>query len=119
MPVLQDIPIKRKLAAIIMIASTVALLLVSGGFVAYELAIFRQSMKSDLLTVAQIVGDQSTAAVAYSDKEVAAEILSGLKYKNHITCAALYEPSGDLLKVYFRTNSATLQAAGKFPAHIE
>jgi signal transduction histidine kinase/ActR/RegA family two-component response regulator/HAMP domain-containing protein len=118
-PVLQDIPIKRKLTAITMIASTVALLLVSAGFVAYELAIFRQSMKNDLLTIAQIVGNQSTAAVLFQNKEDADEIIHGLKYKNHIVAAALYEPSGDRLSVYFRTNSATLQAAGKIPVHPE
>lgn len=119
MPVLQDIPIKLKLTAIIMIASTVALLLVSGGFVAYELAIFRQTMKRDLLTLGQIVGNQSTAAVAFQDKDTAEEIMHGLKYKNHIVAAALYDPSGNLFSVYFRTNSAALQAAGKIPARPE
>jgi signal transduction histidine kinase/ActR/RegA family two-component response regulator/HAMP domain-containing protein len=118
-PVLQDIPIKLKLTAIIMIASTVALLLVSGGFVAYELAIFRQTMKRDLLTLGQIVGNQSTAAVAFQDKDTAEEIMHGLKYKNHIVAAALYDPSGNLFSVYFRTNSAALQAAGKIPARPE
>jgi len=102
-----------------MIASTVALLLVSGGFVTYEMAIFRKTMKNDLLTLAQIVGNESTAAVAYSDTKTAEEIMHGLKFKNHITCAALYEPAGDLLSAYFRTNSADLQASGKIPQHPE
>jgi signal transduction histidine kinase/HAMP domain-containing protein/ActR/RegA family two-component response regulator len=103
-----------------MIASTVALLLVSGGFVAYELAIFRQTMKSDLLTLAQIVGDQSTAALAFQDQPTADEIMHAMRHKNHITCAALYEqPSGNLLSIYFRTNSAALQADGKIPRHIQ
>ena len=102
-----------------MIASTVALLLVSGGFVAYELAIFRQTMKSDLLTQAQIVGDQSTAALAFKDKDAADEIMQAMFHKSHITCAALYEqPSGKLLSVYFRTNSASLQAQAKIPLQI-
>ena len=119
MAVLQDIPIKRKLTAIIMIASTVALLLVSGGFVAYELAIFRQSMKNDLLTLSQVVGNTSTGALVFQNKEDADEIMRGLKYKNHIVAAALYEPSGDLLSVYFRTNSAALQATSKIPLKPE
>jgi signal transduction histidine kinase/HAMP domain-containing protein/ActR/RegA family two-component response regulator len=117
--VLQDIPIKRKLTAIIMIASTVALLLVSGGFVAYELAIFRQTMKNDLLTQAQIVGDQSTAAVAFQDKETAEEIMHAMRHKGHVTAAALYDPSGKLFSTYFRTNSAALQATGKIPLKPE
>ncbi|MGH7979763.1 MAG: ATP-binding protein, partial [Limisphaerales bacterium] len=119
MPVLQDIPIKRKLTAIIMIASTVALLLVSGGFIAYELATFRQTMKNDLLTLAQITGDQSTAAVAFRDQATAEEIIRHLKYQNHIVAAALYDPSGRLFSSYFRTNSASFQAAAKVPLRAE
>ncbi|MGH8023338.1 MAG: GAF domain-containing protein, partial [Limisphaerales bacterium] len=102
-----------------MIASTVALLLVSGGFVAYELATFRQTMKSDLLTLAQIIGDQSTAALAFQDKEAGDEIAQALRHKNHITAAALYEqPSGKLLSVYVRTNGAALETRATIPLHI-
>ena len=61
-PKFQDISIKRKLTAIIMAASTVALLLVSAGFVTYELVTFRRTMAHDLSTLAEIIGNQSTAA---------------------------------------------------------
>src|SRR5215469_8955873 len=112
-------PIRRKLTAIIMIASTVAILLVSAGFVAYELAIFRQTMKTDLLTLAQITGDQSTAALAFHDTETGDEIVQGMRFKKHVTCAALYEqPSGKRLSVYFRANSTTRQARDKIPLQI-
>src|SRR5215469_7571694 len=112
-------PIRRKLTAIIMIASTVALLLVSAGFVAYELAIFRQSMKNDLLTLAQITGDQSTAALAFQDQATAQEIIRHLKYKNHIVAAGLYDPSGKIFSSYIRTNSAGVQAGGDVPPRAE
>ncbi len=108
-------PIKRKLTAIIMIASTVALLLVSGGFIAYELAIFRQTMKNDLMMLAQIAGDQSTAALAFRDQDAAGEIMHAMRHKNHITAAALYDPAGNIFSVYLRTNS-TLQTV---PRHSE
>lgn len=102
-----------------MIASTVALLLVSGGFVAYELATFRQTMKSDLLTLAQITGDESTAALAFQDQPTGDEIVQAMRHKSHITCAALYEqPSGKILSVYFRTNSAALQVNAQIPRRI-
>jgi signal transduction histidine kinase len=96
----QDISIKRKLTAIIMIASTVALLLVSAGFVSYELFTFRQSMADDLSTIAQIVGNQSTAALTYGDQATAKEILNALSAKKHIVAAALYDSRGKLLAVY-------------------
>src|ERR1700744_5093143 len=87
----RDISIKRKLTVIIMIASTVALLLVSAGFVSYELVTFRQTMESDLSTLAQIIGNQSTAALTYGDQGAAKEILNALVVKKHIVAAALYD----------------------------
>ncbi|HEY2083118.1 MAG TPA: ATP-binding protein [Verrucomicrobiae bacterium] len=100
MPKFRDISIKRKLTAIIMVASTVALLLVSAGFVGYELVTFRQSMKEDLSTLAQIIGNQSTAALTYGDKGAGSEILNALKAKKHIVAAALYDNRGQLLAEY-------------------
>jgi signal transduction histidine kinase len=97
---LQDIPIKRKLTAIIMIASTVALLLVSAGFVTYEVITFRQSMVSDITTLAEIIGDRSTAALAFQNKSDADEELYALAYKKHITTAALYDKNGQLFAFY-------------------
>ncbi len=100
MPRFQDISIKRKLTAIIMIASTVALLLVSAGFVTYELVTFRQTMTRDLSTLAEIIGNQSTAALTYGDKDAAKEILAALSAKKHIVAAALYDKDGQLLASY-------------------
>lgn len=99
-PKFQDISIKRKLTVIIMIASTVALLLVSAGFVTYELVTFRQTMTRDLSTLADIIGNQSTAALTYEDKDAAKEILAALSAKKHIVAAALYDKDGRLLSSY-------------------
>ena len=99
-PRFQDISIKRKLTAIIMIASTVALLLVSTGFVTYELVTFRQTMTRDLSTLAEIIGNQSTAALTYGDKDAAREILAALSAKKHIVAAALYDKEGRLIASY-------------------
>ncbi|HTB84685.1 MAG TPA: ATP-binding protein [Candidatus Sulfotelmatobacter sp.] len=96
----QDISIKRKLTAIIMIASTVALLLVSAGFVTYELVTFRQTMAQDISTLAEIIGNQSSAALSFGDKDTAREILGALSAKKHIVAAALYDKDGHLMSVY-------------------
>ncbi|HSY19874.1 MAG TPA: ATP-binding protein [Candidatus Acidoferrales bacterium] len=100
MPRFQDISIKRKLTAIIMIASSVALLLVSAGFVTYELVTFRKTMVTDLTTLAKITGDRSTAALSFDNKKDAEEILHGLSFQQHITAAALYDKNGNLYARY-------------------
>jgi len=104
-PRFQDISIKRKLTVIIMIASTVALLLVSAGFVTYELVTFRQTMKTDLFTLAEVIGDRSTAALLYDNKKDAEETLQALRLKKHITGAALYDKNGKLFVTYVSANS--------------
>jgi signal transduction histidine kinase/CheY-like chemotaxis protein/HAMP domain-containing protein len=111
--VLQDIPIKRKLIAITMIASTAALLLVSTGFVAYEVATFRKTMKSDLVTLAQFIGDRSTAALSFSDENDANEELHALIYRKHIAAAAFYDNQGNLFTIY------PPQAKNEVPSHPE
>jgi signal transduction histidine kinase/ActR/RegA family two-component response regulator/HAMP domain-containing protein len=108
---LQDISIKRKLTLIIMVASTVAVLLVSGGFVAYELITYRQVMTHDLSTLAEVIGNQSAAALTYDDKAAAEEILGALNAKKRIVAAGLYR-DGRLFAQY----SSRPAAAGLFPA---
>jgi signal transduction histidine kinase/ActR/RegA family two-component response regulator len=102
-PRFQDISIKRKLTAIIMIATTVALLLVSGAFVAYEVFTFRQTMATDLSTLAEITGNRSTAALSFENKADALETLQALKFNKHITGGALYDKNGDLFAQYTNT----------------
>jgi len=104
-PRFQDISIKSKLTAIIMIASTVALLLVSTGFVTYELVTFRQTMVSDLATLAKIIGDQSTAALSFDKKDDAEETLHALTFKTHVVAAALYDKNGKLFAKYLPPNA--------------
>jgi signal transduction histidine kinase/ActR/RegA family two-component response regulator/uncharacterized membrane protein affecting hemolysin expression len=112
---LQDISIKRKLTAIIMIASTVALLLVSAGFVTYELVTFRRTMARDLSTLAGIIGNESTSALSFKDQDRAKEILGGLSAEKHIVAAALYNNDGQLLASYAGDKSK----AEHFPGNAE
>jgi signal transduction histidine kinase/FixJ family two-component response regulator/HAMP domain-containing protein len=113
-PRFQDISIKRKLTAIIMIASTVALLLVSAGFVAYELFTFRLTMATDISTLGTIIGDRSTAVLSFKDKEGAEQIIGGFRIKRHITGAALYDETGKLFTVY-RSADAPAEAFPQTP----
>ena len=102
---LRTLSIKRKLMLITMSTSTVALLLASVGFVAFDLVAFRNQMSDDLMTQAEIVGANSMAALAFSDGPAAREILSALKARESIVAAALYAPDGALLADYRRVGS--------------
>ena len=93
--------IRQKLKLITMASSTVALLLVAVAFLAYEYFAFRQAMVRDLLTQAEIIGNQSTAALTYDDKNNAGDILRALNAKKNIVAAGLYKQNGDLFASYY------------------
>ena len=99
---LKNLSIKRKLTLITMLTSVLALLLASLGFLTYDLIAFRRLMSHDLMTQAEIIGSNSTAALAFNDESTATETLSALKAKEEITAAALYTPDGSLFARYHR-----------------
>jgi len=102
--------IKEKLILIIMSISMVALLLASAAFIIYDIRIFKSEMVSELRTLAEIVGNNSTAAITFNDKETAKEILSALKAKTHITSASTLV-SGKPIASYFRDKVEALRPA--------
>src|ERR1043165_9506716 len=98
--------IQRKMTVIIMLTSSIALLLAGAAFVVYELISFRQAMKDNLLSMAAMVGDTSTAALEFKDAETAGEILKALGQERHIVAACLYSANGTPIAVYTRGKSA-------------
>jgi len=83
--------IQRKLTLIIMAVTTVALLLISGAFATYELMALRQSLSRDISTTAEVIANQSTAALTYDDPATAVEILTSLGVKQHVVAAGIYK----------------------------
>ncbi len=73
-----------------MVASILAVLLVSGGFVAYELLTYQRGMTHNLQTLAEVIGNESTSALSFNDAERAEEILGGFSAEKHIVAAGLY-----------------------------
>ena len=113
---LANISIKQKLTLIIMTASTVALLLVSAGFVTCELFTFRRAMVRDLSTLAEVIGNQSTAALTYDDVPAAQEILSALSAKKRIVAAGIYK-GNSLFAQYPAQKSGSELLPSHPPAH--
>ncbi|MEY2465645.1 MAG: hypothetical protein QOD03_166, partial [Verrucomicrobiota bacterium] len=110
--------IKQKLTLIIMTATTVALLLISLGFVAYELFTFQKTMRQDLVSQAKFIGDLSASALIYNNEKEAGAILAALTNRPHITSAAIYtganHSTAGLFAWYPTSSSAT-----EFPSHPE
>ena len=88
--------IRQKLTAMLMTASTVVLLLASAAFVIWDFYRYRADMETDLITEAQLVLENTAAAVTFLDPDAAGETLEMLELHPHMQIACLYLPSGRL-----------------------
>jgi len=94
--VFSRLSIRQKLTAMLMITSGVVLLLASAAFVIWDFYRFRADMQADLVTEAQLVLDNTEAAITFNDPDAAAETLEMLEIHPHSQLACLYLPSGNV-----------------------
>jgi PAS domain S-box-containing protein len=93
---LRDLPIKRKLMLVILLTSSFALFLMGTALIIYERVTFRRALAVNIGVLAQIVGSNSTAALAFDDPKNAREILAALAAEHQITAAAIYDQKGQI-----------------------
>jgi PAS domain S-box-containing protein len=103
---LRNLTIGKKLTLIVMLTSGVAMLLTSLGFIAYERFSFRKSLVGDIMTTAEIMGDNTSAALSFGDPESAEDTLKSLAAKPQIVAAALYDKDDRLFGIYRRDGNA-------------
>jgi PAS domain S-box-containing protein len=102
----RDIPIRQKLMLIVMATTTVAMLLAAIGIIGADTLLFRRNLQRDLSALAQIIGDNSTAALAFNDPRSAAETLAALRARPHVAAGCIYRPDGSMLANYVRPDAA-------------
>jgi len=83
-----------------MMTSTTAVLLACLGFVVSDLVSLKNHLAGDLSTLAQVVGSNSVAALAFGDRQGAREVLNALRAKPSIVAAAIYTKGGQPFALY-------------------
>jgi PAS domain S-box-containing protein len=94
--------IRQKLTRIILFTCAVAVLVACTVFATYDILDTRRTMAQDLCTLAEIVGSNTSAALTFSDRESAHQILSSLTATPHIVAACIYLPDGRVFDCYYR-----------------
>src|SRR4051794_6894438 len=89
--------IRGKLIAIVMVTTCTALALVAGALAAFDVITHRQMLRKELTTIANIVGENSTAALVFANQGDAAKVLGALRSQPDVLSACLYLKQGDLL----------------------
>jgi len=96
----KDIPIQQKLMRVILLINAVVLFVTCITFFVYEYYSFRKSATQEISTLGEIISANSTAALAFENKEDANEILAALKAEHHIVAACLYDKKGNIFSQY-------------------
>ncbi len=117
----RDWPIKRKLMLMVMTTCTLALLLACLVFGVYEFVTVQREMEQELVTLARIIGDNSTATLTFDDPEAAEETLRALKAVPNVVRGAIYTRQGALFASYAQQGKrAPLpEAPSEATPHIE
>lgn len=105
MPSFRNTPIKQKLLATIVLTTAVALLLAGAGMVVTDWVLFRGDLSRDLTGLAQILADNTTAALSFNDPESAGETLGALRARPHVMGACVYRGDRTALACYARKDS--------------
>ena len=96
----RNMSIRAKLTMLVVLTSTIVLFLASGVFIANDIVKTRTAMVEDLTVLADVIGRNSAAALAFNDEAAASEILSGLSAQPHVITAVIRNVEGDVLASY-------------------
>jgi len=98
----RSISLAANITAVVLLASCVALAAFSIASVVINRKNSIAQLEARLSTLADIIGQNSTAALDFSDRDAATEVLQALKKEPHIASACLYDVSGILFAEYRR-----------------
>jgi len=96
----KDLPIQGKLMTILLLITGATLILTCLAFISYEYVSFKSSAVHNLTTLGKIIANNSTASLAFDNRDDAQQVLAALKAEPHIDSAALYDPRGALFARY-------------------
>jgi two-component system, sensor histidine kinase and response regulator len=98
----RKLSLRRKLMLVIMINTFVALCAAGTGFAEYGVYRFKELRLEDLNALANILGTNSTAPLAFKDPNSALDILRALAAKPHILSAVIYDRDDKPFAAYHR-----------------
>src|SRR5205814_9656546 len=106
MPAFRQTTIKRKLIALIMLTSSVALLVAFSLMIVSDYVSFRSGPVRYLRTLADVMGTSASSALDLDEEEFATNTLSGLIATPNITTAVIYTVDVIVLARYIRDNQS-------------
>ncbi|MBT9520427.1 MAG: EAL domain-containing protein [Dechloromonas sp.] len=102
---LDNVTLKRKLAAINLSVTAAAMILIGGAVLFDQYRVMKQEIFDDLRTQARIIADYSTAALQFDDRQMAKEIIGALRASPNIHYAVMLDQHGAPFAEYRRSET--------------
>jgi diguanylate cyclase (GGDEF)-like protein/PAS domain S-box-containing protein len=102
---IRDLSIRLNLALLILSASVLSVLLASLGFAIYERQSERAGAVHELTALADTLGANTAASLAFNDQGTAKEMLGALSTEPHVLVASLYDNQGHIFAEYHSSSS--------------
>jgi two-component system, sensor histidine kinase and response regulator len=96
----------RKLTGISVVATVASLILACAVFMAYDYSNSRDRIVREMGMLADVIGRNSTAALAFRDADAAGDILRAVALNGHIVSGMILSPGGEPLARFDRDGSA-------------
>ncbi|MGR8932369.1 MAG: response regulator [Gammaproteobacteria bacterium] len=106
---------KTKLVSLIVLVCMVALMVETIGFLINDRYRIRDEMARDIRSLARVIADRSTAALAFIDEKAASDSLTALNLKKSVVSAAIYDNEGKVFAKYLSNR----ESAYEFPNEID
>lgn len=95
-----NLPIRKKLNIVILCACTMTLFLTATVSLISQWILVRDQLEAELETLVQVIGQNSTASLAFQDQRSLHEILKSLQAKSTVMHAEVITPDGQVFATY-------------------
>jgi signal transduction histidine kinase/CheY-like chemotaxis protein len=112
--VVRNLSIQRKLTAVTVLTSTIALVLTCMVFLALDRVTIREEMTDNLTALAQVLGQNCSATLLFNDPKSASDVLASVSAEGHVMAAAVYDKAGNRFASYRRKD---LPESAEAPPH--
>src|SRR3954469_7470102 len=110
----RDLGIQRKLQLMTLVICGAVLLIAIASLFTFQILTFRSNLQRDTATLAVIIANNSAAAMALKDEQVAGEVVGALSAKPSVMAATLVLPDGSLFASFGKPETAASRS--RFPA---
>jgi PAS domain S-box-containing protein len=113
MKLFRNLPIQHKMLVMTLLICGAVLCVAIVALFTFQVLNFRTSFARDTATLAAVIANNSTAAIAFKDEQAATEVVSALEAKQSVLAASLVLPDGSLFAHFGKPEDA--QTRSQFP----